>query len=385
MAGHPALNYDVLLEIVAVSSWETSAALLDTSRFLHFEGPKVLLRQTVHLDTEKELLLFLAFLRHALDDGRYKAVRELRLGVSDMKETTSSELVSALSLMRHLSSLAIYESEFLLHEIPGLFDTITALTSLKELSLSIGGAHSIRLLQSSQSILTGIFIGFPPNYSEDGFFDESVTPLSDWPQYHPVVVLARFRSTLQVLECDRWYTHPEITAEPQFVYPEMRRLDMRSASLPLTISLIRAYPELAYLSIHTGVDEDGDVADKPHYGVQHYKNVAAQTRSGCTWRELEEFDGALVDLYTAGITCPINRVDLGALYTDHCYMLDPALSHARPRQLILCGWECLPGSPAAFVAFQGRGGSRLESLCVDLWALDEGQNAYVAETMVRSL
>ncbi|EIW56388.1 uncharacterized protein TRAVEDRAFT_29963, partial [Trametes versicolor FP-101664 SS1] len=75
MAGHPALNYDVLLEIVAVSSWETSAALLDTSRFLHFEGPKVLLRQTVHLDTEKELLLFLAFLRHALDDGRYKAVR----------------------------------------------------------------------------------------------------------------------------------------------------------------------------------------------------------------------------------------------------------------------------------------------------------------------
>lgn len=159
---------------------------------------------------------------------------------------------------------------------------------------------------------------------------------------------------------------------------------MRFTSLPLTISLIHAYPGLAYLSIRTGESDSGDTTDKPHYGVQHHKNVAAQTRPGCAWRELEEFSGTLVDLYMTGITCPIDRVDLRAPHRDHRYMLDPVLSYARPRHLLLCDWQGLPESPAtAFVAFQGRGGLRLESLRINFWPLEEDANVDVIATMVR--
>ncbi|KAL1943338.1 hypothetical protein VTO73DRAFT_4413 [Trametes versicolor] len=370
MASRPVLNHDILLEVTAAACWDYAAALLDTCRFIHYEGHKALLRQTVYLDSPATLLDFLAFLRYGLDDARHSSVRDLYLALerSRMMKQASPQLLLSLPLMHNLASLSISESEFVFDDDFGLCGAFAALTSLRELHLPAAGERTVQFLQASQSTFVTVNISFPPEYDEDGFFDECITPMDAWPQYHPAVLLANSRLTLRDLECERWYTHPEIMPDPGIVYPEMRRLRMASASMPLTLPFVRAYPNLSYLSIHTGESDDGHcyASDIQGYADHRRKNMLAQAPLGCSWAELGEYSGSLVDFYLLGLVCPVGRVELRALHRNHRYMLGPALSCARPRRLVLHGWPGLLESPPdVFAALQGEAGSRLEHLSLD--------------------
>lgn len=388
MASRPVLNHDILLEVTAAACWDYAAALLDTCRFIHYEGHKALLRQTVYLDSPATLLDFLAFLRYGLDDARHSSVRDLYLALerSRMMKKASPQLLLSLPLMHNLASLSISESEFVFDDDFGLCGAFAALTSLRELHLPAAGERTVQFLQTSQSTFVTVNISFPPEYDEDGFFDECITPMDAWPQYHPAVLLANSRLTLRDLECERWYTHPEIMPDPGLVYSEMRRLRMASASMPLTLPFIRAYPNLTYLSIHTGESDDGHcyASDVQRYTDHRRKNMLAQAPPGCSWAELGEYSGSLVDFYLLGLVCPIGRVELRALHRNHRYMLGPALSCARPRRLVLHGWPGLLESPPdVFAALQGEAGSRLEHLSLDARLDGKDRDADVSIILVR--
>lgn len=383
MTPHPVLNYDILLEIAAASSWSDSAGLLNACRYLHSEGPKALLRKTIDLSAQDQLLHFLAFLRGSLDDVRFKSVRSICLVFPGLKEVASSELSSVLPRLCNLSSLYVANSEYLRDD---LLSALGALTSLRTLSLRGAGQHTVKMLQSSQSKLVSIYISFPPKNDEDAFFDRYITQQDDWPQYHPVILLAHSRSTLRELECDRWHTHPEVTPDPGIVYPEMRRLTMGSASYPLTVSFIRAYPNLTYLSIYTGESDDRPCSarERQRYDTHRNKNLLAQAPPGCSWQELKETSGALVDLYLLGLTCLIERMELNLSHPDYRYMVEPVLSYSQPRHLVLRGWPGQLEFPAnVFAVLQGQGGTRLESFSLDARLEETDREVDVAAIMVR--
>ncbi|EIW56384.1 uncharacterized protein TRAVEDRAFT_59520 [Trametes versicolor FP-101664 SS1] len=398
MTSRPTLNYDILLEVAAASSWDTSAALLDTCRFLHLEGPRVLLRSPVRLDTEETLLRFLAFLRRALDGRRYQSVREIHLALDAMAAATSSGLVSALTLMHNLSSLGIHESERLFCAFPSLLHATAALTSLRKLRLRGGGEHTLKFLRSSQSKFTSVHTSFHGENYVSGLFDQRVTLQ---PQYHPAVLLDNSRYTLQDLKCERWHTHSDVMPDPRLVYPDMRRLTMNYTSFPpITGSLIRAYPKLTYLSIHTGEgDCSEDAYEDDRYAGYREKNVLTQALPGCSWMQLDEYVGPLVDCYVLGLTCVIERLELRSLHPGHHFMLGTVLSCARPRHLVFTSWpSLLEPSIEPSDAFYGRGTSRLESLtlncrlsgyemgeCVDVAEMLEGLMASLGHAPLRSL
>ena len=76
--------------------------------------------------------------------------------------------------------------------------------------------------------------------------------------------------------------------------------------------------------------------------------------------------------------------ELRGLRQKQRYMLDPVLSHARPRHLVLRGWPGLPeSSEDAFAALHGPGGSRLESLSVDAWLYEKDKDVDIVAAMVR--
>lgn len=392
MTSRPILNHDVLLEVAAASSWDTSAALLDTCRFLHLEGPRVLLRSPVRLNTEETLLRFLAFLRHALDSRRYKAVRELHLDIHGIAAATSSRLISALSLMHNLSSLRICESERLLGGapgVPGLLRATAALTSLRKVRLLGAGKHTLMFLRSSKSKFTSVYTSFHGESYIPGVF------VTTNPQCHPAALLVNSRYTLQDLECEHWHIHPDVMPNPDLVYPDMRRLTMNYTSFPLAIgSLLRAYPKLTYLSIHSGegdIDEEAYGYADERYADYREKKVLTQALPGCSREQLDEYFGPLVDCYVVGLTCPIERLELRSMNPGHHYMLDPVLCSARPRHLVLRSWpsyfedeDGIETDP--FVAFSGHGVSRLESLTLTcrLDGCDLSMDVDVAGFLVRT-
>lgn len=311
--------------------------------------------------TNERLRCFLSYLSTP-EGTRYQFVRSLELGLWDVSEEAAQALILALPLLSSLNRLSIScDPEGSLLSYSGVSDAFAMLTTVRDLSISCAEEHALGMLRSLQSELISANINFSSD-GEDAFFD--VVPEHDWPLYHPAVLLKNSASTLETLTSYRWFTHPNRAPDPTLVYPRMRKIYHERALLPLTVSYIRAYPNLAYLKLtesELGADWRPDIQRCTR---RRHLNIAQQVASGCTWRELGEFRGILADLYVLGLTCPIDKVELRDLPDQVLFMLEPVLSDARPRRLKLPRWPMIHDVPATdlFTFFRGQGGSRLELL-----------------------
>ncbi|KAI0364382.1 hypothetical protein BV20DRAFT_861658 [Pilatotrama ljubarskyi] len=362
MALQPVLNYDVLLGVLEAASEQDVCRFMRTSRFFYTAGPKLLLRDTVRLDSENRLRQFLAFL-HVQPHERFKLLHSLDLSFCDLSELASLELARALPLMSNLRSLTLHHGDYVLESHPSLVIAFAALTSLRELQMSYIHELSVTMLRNLRSRLVHAHLDF---LGDDwGLFDD--LPYEDWPRHHPAVLLSQSMTTLQAINSYRWWMHDEERPDPILVFPEMRRLQLEFTQLPLTMVLMNAYPNLTHLSYMTEDDVMGHryaVERSEEYQDRHLLNVREQTNARRTWKGLQEFCGSLLDLYVLGLVCSIDDIRFSNIREYAPDMLKTMLCYARPRTLEFDGWPGELSLPAADVCgvLGGEAGSRLESL-----------------------
>ncbi|KAL1939567.1 hypothetical protein VTO73DRAFT_9878 [Trametes versicolor] len=366
----PGLNNDVLLEVMAASSTKARARLMATSRALYSHGARHLLRETPYIHTEQQLLSFLAFLS-AHPDRCSKFLREIELSDFVWSSPACVQLAEVLSRVSGLQCLTLNGKRCGTGPTSIQIPAWGAISSLQELRLCNAYETCLDLLRQHRSPLKRVVVDCPPNFDECFFYD--LPDDDDWTAYHPVHVLQHLAPTLEELRTTGWCTHPEVEPDPDIVYPRLRTLAMRDASLPLTLSLIRAYPNLEHLSFnmrHAFPDE-----------IEEYRlwNLNAQFLAGRTWRHLRAFEGDLVDLYVLGLACTIERVTL-RLPPRHrdwpgVELLTPVLAEARPRHLELDGWPGDvrgPRGDGKFAVFTGECAALLETLTIEgpLWGME---------------
>lgn len=378
MSSKPVLNYDILLEVLKWCACPGDCArFMETSRFFYTHGFDALLSHTISISTQDVLLRFLACLQKD-PEKRSKYVRSVRFGFFDLSEPAGLELATALRRMSNLETLSISYSEDTILSHPDLPGAFAALSSVRKLDLGYVGETAMGMLRSFRSALVSIdinFLGVAPD--GDGFFDSSAA-VGDLSLYHPAVILEHSRSSLQEVTSYGWEMDTKIDLDPALVYPQMRRLDLERSLLPRTMLYINAYPNLTHLRFHSGESEldhyhSSSIED---YDSRHELNVAKQIDSGRTWAALREFRGSLIDLYLLGLTCTVDDVHLHHLHDMLHYMLRPALSYVRPRQLTLKSWpaDLCSISPAdVFFALRGQASSRLEIFCIEA-RLDKDQD-----------
>ncbi len=144
----------------------------------------------------------------------------------------------------------------------------------------------------------------------------------------------------------------------------MRVLTLGHTTPPFMLPFIRAYPNLARLSVVTSHQVKSD-RWPPHLNRQH--NTNTQHSAGLMWPHLSAFEGAL--MYGLCLACPVDRVALHTRRMPHAsyvYMLPSILADVRPRRLELHTWPVHARTdslgnplPAAFQAVE-----RLEELLI---------------------
>ncbi|EIW53775.1 uncharacterized protein TRAVEDRAFT_74911 [Trametes versicolor FP-101664 SS1] len=368
----PVLNDDILLEVMAVSDTVADCArLMRTSRILYDRGPPfVLARDTPRLTKESHLLSFLAFLRRE-PARRCPLVHRLELSLGDrVFKPSLLQLIDTLPLINDLQYLSIDEAESFLG-FPGLNNDLVAafatLTSLHELRMTGASHAAIGLLHGIRSEPIRLHLNFARGRTRgrvNSTFSTDI-PERNWPHFHPVLLLARWASSLEELHTDYWYTHPRTPPLTDVVYPQMRALTLAHTTPPLILPFIRAYPNLESFSIRTSWQASTDLWPPIAYREE---NAEAQQNAGLAWARLRAFEGGLMDLFMLGLACRVERVVLHTMDADRMHMLPAGLADVRPRRLELRGW---PGHARVFtwgnplpVLFQAEGVERLEELLV---------------------
>lgn len=358
---------------MAAAPSEVKIRLMTVSRFFYLHGPKYILDDPPFLKNERQLLSFLDFLS-VQPESRSKLVHHLKLHLIDLSTPTSLRLVDALSLMANLQSLTLSRRHGKKGRLfqgwkahSSLISSLSAHPSLHMLHLSnLPDMDSTEILGILHPKLTRLTVDFPTK-TYDNLFDD-VFGLIQWLDFHPILWLAPFASTLEELSATRWCTHPTRAPSTNIVCPRLRVLNMKDATLPLTLPFVRAFPNLERLAFHTRRYGDyGHV--EAEFRMCRDRNVQDQQRTGITWGRLRAFDGGLAGLYVLGLMCSIERVVLVSVRHDQLHMLASALVHARPRILELGGWPMdirrPRGDGGTLAALQSAGGARLEDLTIE--------------------
>ncbi|RPD56468.1 hypothetical protein L227DRAFT_603060 [Lentinus tigrinus ALCF2SS1-6] len=393
MASEPALpllNYDILLEVAYLADRRTCASLMLTCKVLNKAAAKSVLQPLsgrVILWTVKDVSLFLRFL-HA-DPSRFQYVREIDISLRLMSPYTDDDverLLDGLRRMERLNTLGILHAEITLKNSV-FFNGVARLTTIKRLELQGAEDNACRLLSQMQADLVFIHVDGLATVPERHF--AFYQDIDEYFRSHPVPLLAKWTATLEELTWEMYYPKhalPEFTQ----VYPKLRRLSFISDSCPHVAPLIRAYPNLARLTVQKEctVDEDSltqQLRDRRAVNIQSQRDQGGSKT--VTWTHLEELVGSVIDLYALGLTCRIPRVHINDSVTSWSLerpvfeFLPAVLEYAQPRHLKVQGDGMLLIHPSYGLTTLLRSGScpeRLESLVVDINFPDEDSDIVTA-------
>ncbi|EIW63470.1 uncharacterized protein TRAVEDRAFT_43763 [Trametes versicolor FP-101664 SS1] len=360
MDTQPILNYDILLEVMKACSMPDCARFMRTARFFRDHGAKTLLSHPQSLRRDAHLVQFINYLRMQ-GTNHFQFVRSLSFDVQDLTKATAEKLARAFSSMSALEDLRIMYSEDFIRSHPDLSNAICHLTSLRRLRLIYAGDYTLNMLLFLRSKLTSIYldVSFGVDYAYGEAFDDGRH------LFHPAILLAHSKSTLEEISIQRWFRIPGTPPPPSKALPNVRRLTLARPHSPArATSYIVAYPNLTHLHFDTASTIET-------YGVDgmdtfRARNILEQRDEGPTWKSLDRLKGCLPDLYVLGLTCTIEHLEVTRhLSGVYLYMLGPVLSFARPRHLTLPTWpseKLHDPTSDLFACFRGPGSSRLEML-----------------------
>ncbi|KAI0748760.1 hypothetical protein C8Q80DRAFT_1354478 [Daedaleopsis nitida] len=374
----PLLNVDIIREISTNLPLSACASLMRTSWFFYHETAKVALRHIVYLFDTQRVELFARFVC-AEDGRRFRYVREVHIGADGYETYPALQWLSKnIPRMTSLTTIGLADEDGL-QLAPELYAAIASLVSLRHLRIGGAGPMSASLLSASRSKLQWAYVQWLPPYREgpDGMYLKRQS-------MHPLQLFSKSCDTLEKLASHEWYT-PRNMPVSTIVYPKIREFSFNGDNYPLILPYVRAFPNLARLSLEDINYRDLLMADMTGgliTRLQEHRalNMKSQMDAG-TWNKLEQLVGSITDLYIFAPICHIDRLDLindvpeSQKHRFHD-MLFETLPFARPKQLqIISGSGALLLHPTSSLAaiLQTPAGSRLENLVLNI-DLDENDS-----------
>ncbi|KAI1789232.1 hypothetical protein LXA43DRAFT_588230 [Ganoderma leucocontextum] len=362
------LNNDILLSILSISPPKTATSIMATCSFLYHEGAKIVLQDIVEFNgSEEEALAILRFVQ-AEDLSRCPYVRKLR--IVTLPESVAKILADLGPRMTGLKWLILARAEQMFESYPYLLPTFAALRSLKLLVITHVGARCYEMIRTLQSELVFARIDFPPGEAVDLSLAAS----------HPIVMLKRSASTLEMLACTYLFDRkPERTfSSPRVIYPKLHTLILQESFTPNPIAFIKAFPDLTHFHVESTLSpEDVEMSvsqsrREANLELQH----PSKDGQPFGWKHLQEFTGHLIDLWVLGLACRITRLLLEDAPAAHPpLVLTDVLAYARPMRLTIT-FENQPLTDVLgggfLAALRSEGASSLRSLAfvIDLMAGD---------------
>ena len=373
----PTLYTEILIEIIGhVPDDCAFRFLLVGSRVLYHEAILKTLKR-IELRHSKSIEGFLSVLDSPLSLGktRYLAVNTIKFRHSRLdviQPGTQKRLAKAILRLKNLREVSVSSIEDLLHDLPVLSKALCKLVSLRSLSAEIVGSHFLHGFKNIKSPLAYISLNFFLDFHPDQFvtFYEYLPP-DLYSVYHPVRLLSHMSDSLEELHiCN---CHTEIRMEEidehalsyPYIYPKMHILNLRDARktlefFPHMLPYVRAFPNLSKINMESSV-EPGTDAHLLHQSLVNSIRAMNQSdlrRSDRSWSCLDQFIGSILDLYMAGLLCPITKVCVTSWIqakTD-LEMLVACVDSARPTHLKLKGYkrlfdqsEHVAGTPGSLV------------------------------------
>ncbi|KAI1789266.1 hypothetical protein LXA43DRAFT_893157 [Ganoderma leucocontextum] len=364
------LNNDILLSILSISPPKAATSIMATCRLLYHEGAKIVLQDPVDLNgSEKEALALLRFVQ-AENLSRCSYVRTLHIVMDTVPKSVANILAKVVPRMTGLERLGL-AGEQMFESYPHLLPTFASLRSVKSLLVLEAGQQCCEMIRTLRSKLVFATIYFHPM---------KALTLSLAAPSHPIVMLKRSATTLQNLSCGYLFnTNPELTFLPSKIsYPNLRTLSLSDSMYPNPVPFIRAFPNLAHLSVERRIAREGGALEMTEF--QRIMNLQLQgppeDRESLQWKHLQDFTGRVVDLWMLGLTCRIPRLSLeDAPAARPPLALTEALEYARPMRLTISfrGQPLTDVLGADFLgALRSQGASGLKHLIVlvDLMADD---------------
>ncbi|OJT03056.1 hypothetical protein TRAPUB_6399 [Trametes pubescens] len=333
MERNSALSADVMLVIASFASRATLSALMKTCRLLYHEGAKMLVRRRVEIGDVRDLSSFLAFL-HAEEGSRCAFLRDLVLDIDLPRPTTPNPMSPALSNLlanhsfRSLTSLRLVGAERVLRSHPKLAAGFASLKALTSLDIGPVGPKTLSVLVALESELRVLVLKYAPGLDQRPSAAECC---------HPVVVLQRFKDSLETLDVQGYEAELDraLFTEP---YPRMQELILDSPDCPLFAPYIHAFPDMRNLSITTvfadNLTRDNLYVEEDLIEAFRRANRGDQAVYG-SWTKLETVNGTAPDLYVAGLRCAIKDLYLNVCLWDPFKMVLGTLQDASVSRLHL--------------------------------------------------
>ncbi|KAI0747390.1 hypothetical protein C8Q74DRAFT_1374428 [Fomes fomentarius] len=382
----PALPWDILREIAVNCPPKTCATLICTCTFFSHEAAASMLRNyVISLYDEFSTAGFVKFLRPGKrKKPRYPFVRHLALRYNPhfpvhapLSPDTAKELADAFALMTGLVAVRI--REYTMVNWPVIGDAISSLPSLRRIDMYEAGPRSCQSFLSLQSAnLRSIQLNISDLESER----------APWVSSHPVQLFGRWTSTLTELQYHSPFV-PEVQYTPSCypeVYPMMRTLSICHRGRVDLIPYIRAFPNLAHLTVEilSRLDDEHEYRTSNLRSQREVQHLGPASKHP-SWQELVQCNGFLVDLYALALSCRISHIRLDNYIEDdrHLPLLLAVLADARPIHLNIFGFSgilCHPTDSLSSV-LRTQGAPRLESLVVTC-LIRECHQDHVASALV---
>ncbi|PSS37842.1 hypothetical protein PHLCEN_2v310 [Hermanssonia centrifuga] len=315
------LNFDILIHLMG---WITARRgvwlLMQTCRTLKSAGMPRLFRSPVMLYDHKQFAAFCRF----MDASGSTCTRFLRhLMVQTpllVRAQETGTLKSFVSMLEHAQQLQKLTIGHLADEAqaldPSLLQALTALTGVKDLTISPDASAFIPMLQSLRSPVVKMEINFKR------------VPV----QVAPMSIIQNFSSSLEQLKI-AWY--PDLFAPDHGAqFPRMTELDIMCMGFLAVDTLIYSFPNLRVLRANSY--NLRQLASSPADGeAQRQTNLSSQSRR--RWESLDRLEGPLEYLFMLGISCDVGHLSL--TLTEYPYdilgadLITAILSATRPKQL----------------------------------------------------
>ncbi|KAI0330532.1 hypothetical protein GY45DRAFT_1361335 [Cubamyces sp. BRFM 1775] len=333
MARSPVLSYDVLLEVAAFVSRPTLSAFMKTCRILYHEIAKMMLRRRVAIDNVYDMNSFTAFLN--AEASRAGFLRDLTIDLEPPPPVGLHPAAWGISntFLRHsfrsLTSLRLDHAEETLRLYPKLSDGLTSLSTLTSLVINSAGTSVMYMLVRLRAELRTLVIGYQPGLDQ----------METLPHHllHPVVLLKRFRHSLETVEI-RGYEVEFSRAKVPGEYPKVQEFILDSPDCPLLAPYIRAFPDVRNLCLTTvfanALTPDILPGERGTIDAFRRLNQLDQASNGA-WTKLETVSGTVADVYLAGLSCAIEVLYLNVRMYDPFCMVHTILRDASVSRLHL--------------------------------------------------
>ncbi|EIW52140.1 uncharacterized protein TRAVEDRAFT_32017 [Trametes versicolor FP-101664 SS1] len=322
------LNIDVLLVIVAFCEGPTLSTLIRTCKaFYHTAARHYLEDRGATLRSDREIALFLRFMRP--DQGkRWRYLYELHFDKDSLiGPSLAKSFAYGIKKAVNLEVLKFAYVEATLSSHPDLGPAFASLPRIKHITMSKVGGIACKMLETMQWPL------------ETAALCRTALNRKAWPdenryeRLNPAQLFKNACRTLRSLNLDSWRDYVDHSPLP--VYPRMKSLTVIGNNCPSTAPWAAAYPHLGYLEVST---IEQALLDLSEDSLELYLETREENRQGHltrgTWKELETFKGAPLDLYLVGVPCRIRRLELDIM-KDELRFLPIVVADTLPAELIL--------------------------------------------------